>query len=74
MYAEATKFPPGEIRDVANDLFNEISKGKALTMKDVMTLWEVRPTDEASAERAKRARKKLGVPRRAGRPKKTGQE
>jgi hypothetical protein len=30
--------------------------------------------DEAAAQRAKRARRKLGIPRKQGRPKKTGQE
>ena len=82
IFADASKFPPGKVRDCARAVFKEYSKGKALSMQDVMAMWGAmasckgiaRATDEASTERAKRARKKLGMSRPPGRPKKTGQE
>ena len=56
------------------------SKGEAITrvrtVEDMVAFFDgfEKETDEASAKRARRARKKLGVPRTSGRPKRTGQK
>ena len=82
LYPDAVNFPIGRLRDLASVAVKHFSKGKALSVQELLAIWDAmsaavdgqRSADEASKERSKRARRKLGVRRPPGRPKKTGQE
>jgi hypothetical protein len=73
--ADAAELPLGKVRNEARKRINEHSRHVALSVPHVMDL--LRPMsesgDEASKEKAKRARRELGISRRSGRPTKTGQ-
>lgn len=74
LYFDAAGLPVGKARTDTSAVINAISKEVALTEAQIIALLDaVRKDgpDEASAQRAKRARKKLGISRRRGRPKKT---
>ena len=76
LFADAARLPTGKVRKDAITKFKVASRGKALTMEEAVGFFEPfeKENDEASAVRAKRARKKLNVTRRPGRSKKTGPE
>lgn len=80
--ADAARFPVGaKLRDHAKALFRFHAQKKALTMEQAVAIWVAivetfglkRDNDEATAKRALRARERLGISRRRGRPKKKGQ-
>jgi hypothetical protein len=89
LYADAARLPIGEVRkkaianakQAAKEEALTNSKGEAITrartMEDMVAFFDIdrfeKETDEASAKRAMRARKLLGMQRKSGRPQ-TGQK
>jgi hypothetical protein len=77
--ADAADLSLGEDRTNAIANLNERSKVGALTPGEIMDALNAHsekkpPTDSAKARRGRRARKKLGISRKVGAPRKTGQK